>query len=310
MGSTGGSFCNDLCSSYVVKGAECLGHGVKDDVVLLHLKQRKVVLKSVRAKVDSMVQSGLQSVDPHMEHSISVLEIHVRNALSFIGVEATAEDTSLVEKAISKECDVDGNSKLSYSELTICLQLAFTEEYLFSLLLEGNPAVPVVYGTCGAQLAVEYIDTNPFGRKWHVSPYVTAVGSWQERAEMAIAFLDLVESIEHTPYGVLYLCDVQTSNFGLEKLDYGRYRAVAIDLDISFFEKAMAAIVVQQDICSSDEDCDFISCKSKCVNGYCTKRLHSSNFQVSIVLSVFLRSLSFVFLSCNALLHNHTLIVT
>lgn len=283
MRSTGGSFCDELCSS-VVKGAECLGHGVKDDVVLLHLKERKVVLKSARAKLDDVVQSGLQNVDPSVEYPMSALEIHVRNGLSFIGANTTVEDMSLVQTTVFRECDADGNSLLSFTELTVCLQLTFMEEYVFSLLLKGNPAVPVVYGTCGDKIAVEYADKNPFVRSWHVSPYVTAAGSWQERAAMAIAFLDLVEAFEHTPYGVLFLCDVQTSNFGLKRLGNGRYRAIAIDLDISFFEEQMASAIVQQDICTSDEDCDFISCKSKCKGGHCTKRLHSSNFQVSIVV--------------------------
>lgn len=295
MGFTGGSFCDGLCPYYVVKEAECLGHGVKDDVALIHLEDRNVVLKSVRDKYDDIVQSSLKSVDPITEHPMNVLEIHVRNGLSFIGVDATAEDLSLIEKTLFTECDVDDNSRLTYNELTVCLQLAFTEEYLFSLILQGNPSVPVVYGTCGTQIAVEYMDIHPFGRSWHVSPYITAAGSWQERAAMAIAFLDLVESMEHTPYGVLFLCDVQTSNFGLQRLDDGRYRAVAIDLDISFFEKAMAGAIVQEDICTSDEDCNFINCRSKCVNGHCTKRLHSSNFQVSNVLVVVLYTLSCVF---------------
>lgn len=309
VGSTGGSFCDELCSSKAVKDAECLGHGVKDDVVLLHLKERKVVVKSLKDKYESFVQSSLENVDPDAEHTMSVLDIHVKNGLGFIGVDATIEELTLVERTIFKECDANGNSLLSYSELTVCLQLAFTEEYVFSLLLEGNPAVPVVYGTCGAQIAVEYIDVNPFGRTWPVSSFVTVNGLWQERAAMAIAFLDLVESIEHTPHGVLFLCDVQTSNFGLQRLDNGRYRAVAIDLDISFFEKAMASAIVQQDVCTSDEDCDFINCKSKCINGHCTKRLHSSNFQVSIVLVVFQivsLVLWYVSLSIPAKAHNHS----
>ena len=288
VGSTGGSFCDELCSSNVVRGAECLGHGghdVKDDVVLLHMKKRKVVLKSVRDKPNNVVQNSLQGIQQDVKYSMNALNIHVRNGLSFIGAHTTGEDVSSVQTAIFRECDVDGNSQLSYSELTVCLQLTFTEEYMFSLLMKGNPSLPVVYGTCGDQIAVEYVDQNPFAWRWHVPPYESAVGPWQERAAMAIAFLDMVEGFEHTAYGVLYLCDVQTSNFGLQRLGNGKYRAVAIDMDISFFEKQMASAIVQQDVCTRDEDCNFISCKSKCENGICTKRLHSSNFQVSIVCS-------------------------
>ena len=41
---------------------------------------------------------------------------------------------------------------------------------------------------------------------------------WSLKARLAVAILELVQSIEQTPYGTLYLCDVLEDNVGLVRL--------------------------------------------------------------------------------------------
>ena len=113
---------------------------------------------------------------------------------------------------IFSECDVGGDGILLFPEAIVCWELIKTDEYMLNMLLKGSSATLDVYGTCGNMYAVQYADAELFmGYKtsWSESR------SWNLRAQLAIAILELIESIEHTPYGTLYLCDVQEANFGL-----------------------------------------------------------------------------------------------
>ena len=113
---------------------------------------------------------------------------------------------------IVAECDVGGDGTLLLPEATACWELMETDEFMLNMLLKGSSATLDVYGTCGNMYAIQYADTEPFmGYKTSLSES----RSWNLRARLAIAILGLIESIEHTPYGTLYLCDVQEANFGI-----------------------------------------------------------------------------------------------
>ena len=120
--------------------------------------------------------------------------------------------TTRVVNEIFSECDVGNDEVFLVSEVLACLELILTSEYMLYKLLSNSNATPDVYGSCGNMYAVQYVDPEPFmGYKTSFSE----TRSWKERARLAVAILDLIESIEHTPYGTLYLCDVQEANFGL-----------------------------------------------------------------------------------------------
>lgn len=80
------------------------------------------------------------------------------------------------------------------------------------MLLKGNSAMPEVLGTCGNMFAVQFAPSAPF-LEFHVD--WAEVRDWGFRARLALALLEMIESLEETEMGTLYLCDVQESNFGV-----------------------------------------------------------------------------------------------
>ena len=122
------------------------------------------------------------------------------------------ERTLKILQNIINECDVGNDGSLSHRELTTCWQLLDTTEYIIYSLLQDNAATPNVYGVCGNMYAVEYADAAPF--LGFTSSFFDD-RSWELRAELAVALLDMIEVLENTTYGTLHVCDVQESNFGI-----------------------------------------------------------------------------------------------
>ena len=189
-----------------------------------------------------------------------------------------------VERVFS-ECDVLGDGQLSYSEAVVCWQLLETDEFIILSVLRGLSAMPDIYGACGIMYAMQYATSQPFLDRRAVA---IDQRTWQFRARLAIALIEMVHSIETTPYGTLYLCDVQESNFGIVRRP-GTAKLVAktIDVDISWFEENMKSSVVYEKNkkCQSDIDCDFVSCRVVCnkSTGTCSGKLWSNNLQVEFL---------------------------
>lgn len=184
-----------------------------------------------------------------------------------------------VERVFS-ECDVLEDGQLTYHEALVCWQLLETDEFILLLVLSGVSAIPDLYGTCGTMYAMQYATSEPF-----LSRYLADNRSWQFKARLAIALIEMVHSIEATPYGTLYLCDVQESNFGVVQRSHTRdLVAKTIDLDISWFEDTLKSSVKYENnkYCRSHIDCDMVSCLVACntTTNACSGRLWSNNLQV------------------------------
>ena len=123
-----------------------------------------------------------------------------------------SDRTLQVADDIIGECDVGGDKVFSYWETITCWQLASTDEYILYALLNGNDATLQLYGACGNMYAVEYATAQPF---FEHQTSLTDNRPWEFRAQLGLAMLDMIEALENTPYGTLYLCDVQESNFGI-----------------------------------------------------------------------------------------------
>ncbi len=113
---------------------------------------------------------------------------------------------------IAEECDVGMDGILGYDEVKMCMQLATTREYLYLLLLQGNTATVDVYGTCGTMYGVQYVASDEF--------YATLSSlyddtTWDIRAKIVSAVLDMITELRNTSLGELYLCDMRKSNIGL-----------------------------------------------------------------------------------------------
>ena len=172
---------------------------------------------------------------------------------------------------------------LGYSEAVTCWQLLHTEELLYFLLLRESEAMLDTYGTCGALYAVQYASSDPFRgykSRWEERR------AWSFRVRLALTLLELVESLESTPYGTLYLCDVQEANFGVAKRADGTLVAKTIDADLCWFEKDLLRIFALErgrKPCETDQDCAMVSCEGACntTSGTCSGRLLSNNLKVS-----------------------------
>uniref|UniRef100_A0A671MBM2 Divergent protein kinase domain 1C n=1 Tax=Sinocyclocheilus anshuiensis TaxID=1608454 RepID=A0A671MBM2_9TELE len=101
------------------------------------------------------------------------------------------------------------------------------------------------------------------------------------RAELAslwalLHFLEMVEHFENDFSHSLHLCDIKPENFAIRK----DLTVVAIDVDMAFFEPKMRDILEQN--CTSDNDCNFFDCVSKCdkAKNRCGPKRKNSNLQV------------------------------
>ena len=199
--------------------------------------------------------------------------------LNLAGGRYVSSTLAAVERVFS-ECDVLGDGQLSYSEAVVCWQLLETDEFIILSVLRGLSAIPDIYGACGIMYAIQYATSQPL---LDTLPAVADQRTWQFRARLAIALIEMVHSIETTPYGTLYLCDVKGPNFGIVR-EPGSSRLIAktIDLDLSWFE---AALIHRRRLkhCQTDSDCDFVDCRISCNTDthVCSGPVLSGNLQVS-----------------------------
>lgn len=184
----------------------------------------------------------------------------------------------ILEKIVN-ECDVGSDGILSGMELKYCARI-IQPGFIFSILLKNNGLVPHVYGSCGEVVASEYassemLHTGIFDRK-----------PWTQRVEVSIALLDVIQKLEHTPYGTLYLCDMQWKNFGIVRDDDGKIIVKSIDNDKSFFNVTWLAN--QSETCSVDHDCRVARCSFLCnqTSHTCTQQLRTNNLEVWLYILV------------------------
>ena len=183
----------------------------------------------------------------------------------------------ILEKIVN-ECDVGSDGILSGLELKYCAGIV-QSGFILSILLKNNRLVPQVYGSCGDVLASEYasselLHTGIFDRK-----------PWTQRAKVSIALLDMIQELEHTPYGTLQLCDMHLKNLGTVRDDNGRIIVKSIDNDESFLN--VTRMANQSKPCSDNLDCQFRSrCSFLCnhTSHTCTQQLTTNNLQVGLYI--------------------------
>ena len=230
------------------------------------------ILGHSRSKWHIQVLDGQQVT----EYSISKEDFVARANDSYTYNLQTAVplDRAILENLFD-QCDWNSDGVLHYPEAVVCWQLVETDEYIFYTVLSGNPAMPKLYGTCGAMYSMEFASNKGLDQ------FLYNTLLWEEKVQLAVALIELAESLHDTPYGTVHLCDVQESNFGFVQ-ENGRLVAKAIDMDISFFEKSLVSAISYEkgNSCETDEDCSFISCYSQCTAKGCSGVLNTNNLQV------------------------------
>ena len=199
-----------------------------------------------------------------------------------------------VAKHVLSECDKNADGVFSLIEASYCLHMFENDEILTMMLLSGNRGIPTLYGTCGNMVAVEYVTSSPLVALSIVKEY----RSWDLRAKMALALIEMIEGLEDTRYGTLFLCDFQRGNFGFVEND-GHLIAKSIDNDLSLFRNKLYEQLKSEtlDDCKSDSDCDFLHCMVPCDKDTrkCSGRLVTNNLQM-LCNSIFLSSQRFDFM--------------
>ena len=262
-----------MCTSKDIKYIECLGHKDNDFVMLVKWKEEKIILKgdtrwrrSIKLHFDTLTPDMLSKVYQNTsEFKKPLMELY--------------NLSSQIADRIISECDSGHDNILTYREAIYCWRMIDKDEFMISFQLENLLVVPRLYGTCGTLFGVEFVPSTPFNL-----PLFKDSRSWDFRAKLAISLIELVETLEKTDYGTLYLCDVQEGNFGVVEID-GQYVVKSIDNDISLYEKSLVKGLEYErnNNCTTDNDCGFIDCEVKCDHkrGKCSGILESNNLQVS-----------------------------
>ena len=283
-GLASGSLCYPLCTGEI-HYIECLGHGVKPHVLKASWKGKDIILKVKRMLYEKRVMKHFTEDSPPFKvFDRTYFDINVN--LSYINFILNA-DTIVDQKVLDyiyKECAGE-DGVLTYHEMGYCFTLLESDEFLLSVLLQDTHSIPDLYGTCGSVFGVEHISTELLET---LSRLIRDERSWITKAKLGLALLDMIERLDKTPYGTLYLCDVQFPNFGVHELDSG-YLVKPIDVDIAWLTAQMKQVMVDGSRveCKSDDDCNFISCLSKCNpdTHHCDPYFYSNNLIVSFLLT-------------------------
>lgn len=298
-GSVSGDMCEDLCVRGLVEYKRCLYYEKGKKVIEARWRGNLVILKSKLENFSSYEPLGILDYQQDAGEELSALDVvfyatlEVRNSL---GLAEDGEDEEQEEEGgNSSSLSRLWGEKLkirerSYSraELGSLWSLLQQEEYTFLRVLQDlSPHVAKVLGSCGHFYAVEYLsaghawDQNLFSMDEVVVPGdpAGASGRWSTRQmvhRIALSFLDMVRHFENDFTHRLHLCDIKPENFAIRK----DLTVVAIDVDMAFFEPKMRDILEQN--CSSDDDCNFFDCSSRCdpVRRRCSARRRNTNLQV------------------------------
>uniref|UniRef100_UPI0037E7E268 divergent protein kinase domain 1C n=1 Tax=Semicossyphus pulcher TaxID=241346 RepID=UPI0037E7E268 len=300
-GSVTGDMCEDLCVLGLVEYKRCLYYENGKKVIEARWRGNPIILKSKLENFSSYEPLGILDYQDTAEE-LSPLDVvfyatmEVRNSLG------------LAEEEEDEEGGGGGNSSLarlwgkklknrdkSYSraELASLWSLLQQEEYTFLRVLQDlSTHVAKVLGSCGHFYAVEYLSA---GHAWDQNIFsleevavsgqqgagagAGARGRWTTREmvhRIALSFLDMVWHFDNDFTHKLHLCDIKPENFAIRK----DLTVVAIDVDMAFFEPKMRDILDQN--CSSDDDCNFFDCSSRCNlnKRRCSPRRRNSNLQV------------------------------
>lgn len=298
-GSVTGDMCEDLCVLGLVEYKRCLYYENGKKVIEARWRGNPVILKSKLENFSSYEPLGILDYQDAAEE-LSPLDVvfyatlEVRNSLGLADEnedEGGGVNNSSLARLLGKKLK---NREKSYSraELASLWALLQQEEYTFLRVLQDlSTHVAKVLGSCGHFYAVEYLSA---GHAWDQNIFSlddVAVSGVQDQGQagararwtaremvhrIALSFLDMVWHFDNDFTHKLHLCDIKPENFAIRK----DLTVVAIDVDMAFFEPKMRDILDQN--CSSDDDCNFFDCSSRCdlIKRRCGPRRRNSNLQV------------------------------
>ena len=273
IGLTSGPLCMPLCNSNILV-QNCLGHGVKDNVILALWGSTQFILKSHHSHLDLNIQNSISATS----HLSAVKLTQKFLADRYFGI--SNKLLFNLSKYLLSIFDNYPGGILDEYEMRELLHFLNGEENFKNYFLNHTGVSPYYFGNCGVLWGTTYMqDTDLL---WSLS-YPLAIGvPWKFQARIAIGFLNLIKNLENVPFGPLHLCDIQLPNFGLQFFN-GFPIVRAIDMDASFFQSYLVKFALnnQNISCRTDSDCSIFNCHFKCFLKYqkCYPRIVSNNFQ-------------------------------
>jgi Pancreatitis induced protein 49 C terminal. len=167
-------------------------------------------------------------------------------------------------------------SEMTLEQLRNSWYLVGQDELVVMAIHQNMESFPKLLGTCGPVYAMERI--RPYSDFF---PEIRPSMTWERRVRIAKNFITLLWEFEKSGVGPLYHCDMQEANFGLTR----DFMVKAIDVDLIYSTDRMDEILPQAE-CSTNEECDFFDCNSKCdlTAKKCTTQPITNNFMVRILL--------------------------
>ena len=255
IGRSYGSFCDPLCNGdFLFKS--CLGHAVKENVLLGLLNGINIIMKSHQSQISSYPH--LQSITNRLNVIKLTQQILMDRYFGFLDHNIFKLSTYIVS-----EFDKHPTGIIDEIELKQILYFVDQGEGFKTYFLNLLSVTPFYLGHCGVIYATTYMKDT--GLLWALSNPLGSIIPWKFQSRIAIGFLDLVTRLDNVPFGPLYLCDVQMPNFGLQFIHSFPIVRV-IDTDAAFFESYIYHWIKSSNYsdCSSDSDCSIFQCHVRC----------------------------------------------
>ena len=264
-----GSLCHPLCNGEI-RIVKCLGHAVKENVLVAIWESRNIILKSHKSQLS--FKPDYFKVTSFLN---AILQFSQFISDSYFGVDSTSIFN--LSKYIVSYYDLAPKGVLHKNEVDQISYFIDQSENFKTFFLNDTGIMPEYFGNCGALWATAYLKNSRM--LWELSHPFSKPIPWKFQARIAVGFLDLVKKLEIVPFGPLHLCDIQMPNFGL--YFFNNYPIVqVIDTDVAFFNSYLLNSIKMGQTCSSDYDCSIFNCHIKCDLEYkqCYPKILSNNF--------------------------------
>ena len=237
-----------------------------------HVSSSRIVLAEWKSELKIVLKADVLSKITRSRVDSSAQKLTSWSKLMALIVD---NDISIpVARRVLSECDKGSDGVFSSEEVMNCWHLVDNEEILIMMSLIGNSGIANLYGTCGNLVAVQYASSLPQQLLLSSEEFKL----WELKSKIAVALIEMAESLENTKYGTLMLCDFHRSNFGIVQVN-NTLIAKSIDNDISFFKKYLLNSIIHNTNCTSDTECSFFECEALCKNGKCSGKLLTNNLQ-------------------------------
>ncbi|KAF7281060.1 divergent protein kinase domain 1C [Rhynchophorus ferrugineus] len=269
-----GSLCAPLCISKDIHSLTCHSfQAAKEAVFSAEWHSIRVVFKSVSRDIQAIhwYENGVLRY-PTEKEFLSTIRTIVKRKLNL----TLAYDTAVRLSRLKPSYEEKDLSK-RHQEIESLWYLLQDNEYLLSTIFTDKDIFPQLIGTCGSYFAVEYLE--PVSSMSSFFSMDDNREQWGQRLRFAVQILDLIDSLETSFREPFHLCDIKLSHFGYVR---DKKKLKFIDLDEVYPRSIISNYFKEIDTCRTDDDCEYMDCRSTCdkSTGHCRDVVSNNNLQV------------------------------